>query len=418
MKPFTFVHTADLHLDSPFQGLGQVAPAIAEQLRRATFDAFANIVNVCIERQADFLLIAGDVFDGEDRSLRAQFFFRDSLLRLQKAGIPTFVAAGNHDSLNSWASSLEFPLSATLFGPELEIQPVLRDGERIAEIRGISYPTRNVTENLAARFRAEGRSDVPRIGLLHANVGDQTGHDNYAPCKLEDLLATGLDYLALGHVHQHQVLHQRPAVVYPGTPQGRNIRETGPRGCVVVRVHAADNMEPEFVATDTVRWLTPEISLGETDDEVVLRQRLADCGEELLRESDGRSVIARVRLQGRTALHYRLRRPEFAAETIDTLHQDFAERRPFVRVEKLTADTRPPVDLGRRAEGDDLLALVLRLAEDWRAAGHTAAIRESLGELYDHARIGRYLEPLSDDDLAEILREAAYCCHDLLERPS
>ncbi|MBN2433473.1 MAG: DNA repair exonuclease [Acidobacteria bacterium] len=418
MKPVTFVHTADLHLDSPFQGLGQVAPTIAEQLRRATFDAFGNIVNLCIERQADFLLIAGDVFDGEDRSLRAQFFFRDSLLRLEKAGIRTFVAVGNHDPLNSWASSLDFPASATLFGPELEIQPVLRDGEMIAEIRGISYPTRNVTENLAGRYRAEGRVDVPRIGLLHANVGDQPGHDNYAPCKLEDLLATGLDYMALGHVHQHQVLHRRPAVVYPGTPQGRNIRETGSRGCVVVRAHAPDHMVLEFVATDTVRWLDLAVPLEETDDEVVLRQRLEEHLDQLLPASGDRSVIVRVRLEGRTALHYTLRRPDFTVELMDTLHQAFATRQPFIWVEKLVADTRPLVDLTRRAEGDDLLALALHLAEEWRRAENQDLVRENLAELYGHARIGRYLHPLADEVVENVLREAAYLCHDLLEEPS
>jgi DNA repair exonuclease SbcCD nuclease subunit len=418
MKPVTFVHTADLHLDSPFQGLGQVAPEIAGQLRRATFEAFDNIIDLCIERKADFLLISGDVFDGEDRSLRAQFFFRDGLLRLERAGIRTFVALGNHDPLNSWASSLDFPESAILFGSELDIHPVQRDGHTVAEIRGISYPTRTVTENLAGRLRAEGRAEVPRIGLLHANVGDQPGHDNYAPCKLEDLLATSLDYVALGHVHQHQILHQRPTVVYPGTPQGRNIRETGPRGCVVVHAHAPDSMDVEFVETDTVRWLTPEIPLGEMDDEVVLRQRLEDCCEELLRKSAGRSVIARVRLRGRTALHYRLRRPDFLSDIVDTLHQDFVERRPFIWVEKLVADTRPPVDLARRGEGDDLLALALRLAEEWRDPEHVDAVRDSLDELYNHSRIGRYLHPLSNEDLAEILREAAFLCHDLLEGQS
>jgi DNA repair exonuclease SbcCD nuclease subunit len=140
MTRFSFVHASDLHLDSPFAGVTATAPEVAERLRTATFDAFDNIVRLCIERRVDFLLVAGDVYDGADRSLRAQLRFRDGLLRLAEQGIRAFVAHGNHDALEGWSSAIEWPEGVRVFGEELASVPVERDGAPIALVSGISYP--------------------------------------------------------------------------------------------------------------------------------------------------------------------------------------------------------------------------------------------------------------------------------------
>ena len=209
MSKLRFVHAADLHLDSPFSGLRAVAPdEVSSTLRRATFDVYDNIVDLCIEERVDALLVAGDVYDGADRSLRAQLKFVDGLRRLDEAGIRSFICHGNHDPLDGWEARLDLPDGCVRFGPEVTGEPVFpKDPER-ATVYGISYPQRDVRENLSPRFR-----DLPnggfKIGLLHANVGGNTDHESYAPCSVSDLEETSIDYWALGHVHTRTVLRVR-----------------------------------------------------------------------------------------------------------------------------------------------------------------------------------------------------------------
>ena len=131
MPSLKFVHTADLHLDSPFVGMRNEAPEhVADDLCRATFDAYANIIDLCIEEQVHALLIAGDVYDGGDRSFRAQLKFGDGLQRLDDAGIRSFVCHGNHDPLDGWEARLELPAGCVRFGPEVEGVPFFRRNRR------------------------------------------------------------------------------------------------------------------------------------------------------------------------------------------------------------------------------------------------------------------------------------------------
>ena len=266
MPRLKFVHAADLHLDSPFRGIRSEAPDyVADALRRATFDAYENIIVLCLQERVDALLVAGDIYDGADRSLRAQLQFVDGLNRLDGAGIRSFVCHGNHDPLDGWEARLSLPPGCVRFGPEVTGEPVFPDAPERATVYGVSYPQRVVTENLSLRFReipafagmtvgagmpggdggvsgagmtvGDGSVAGFNVGLLHANVGGNTGHDNYSPCTVADLADAGLDYWALGHVHTRQVLRQeRPAVVYPGNPQGRHPLETGARGVYLVEV--------------------------------------------------------------------------------------------------------------------------------------------------------------------------------------
>ncbi|GAH49465.1 unnamed protein product, partial [marine sediment metagenome] len=214
MRPFTFVHAADLHLDSPFVGIQDVDEEIAERLREATFSTFRHIVDLCVEREVDFVLVAGDIYDSGDRSLRAQIRFRDGLRRLSAAGIPAFVVHGNHDPLDRWSATLQWPEDAHIFGGKTVTRvPVEAEGDMIATVYGISYPTQEVRRNLATEFRRDEK-DVYAIGLLHCNVGENTGHEPYAPCSVEDLVRAGMDYWALGHVHNRRIMREdKPVIV-------------------------------------------------------------------------------------------------------------------------------------------------------------------------------------------------------------
>ena len=239
---FRFLHAADLHLDSPFTGLAAAAPVeVAEMLRDATFGSWRRIVDLAIEQRVDFVLVAGDVFESANRTLLAQVRFRDGLVQLSDARIPSFVVTGNHDPLSGWEPSVAWPPLAYRFpAHEVTSVPVRRGGgeaePELARIHGISFHVRDVTENLALRFRRDPGAPFS-IGLLHANVGSNPAHAPYSPGSIDDLRAAGLDYWALGHIHKPAILSEgNPAIVYAGNSQGRDPIEADARGCMLVSV--------------------------------------------------------------------------------------------------------------------------------------------------------------------------------------
>ncbi|MGA1845435.1 MAG: metallophosphoesterase family protein, partial [bacterium] len=255
MRPVRFIHCSDLHIDTPFRGIGEVHPDLRDLLHQSTFRSFAGIVECAISESVDCVLIAGDIFDSAERSLQAQIKFRDGLKRLSDAGIRSFIVYGNHDPLDGWSATLTWPEGVTIFGGRgVESHALKRDGKTVAMIHGISFATRDVYENLSLRFERT-EPDVPAIGLLHANVGKNTGHLPYAPASLQDLSSRGMDYWALGHLHQHQILREsHPAIVYPGNSQALNPGERGPKGCCLVTLHPDGACEIRFVPTDMVRY--------------------------------------------------------------------------------------------------------------------------------------------------------------------
>ena len=401
MPPFRFIHAADLHLDSPFRGLTEVAPTLQTLLRDATLQAFDNIVDLCLKRHVDFLLIAGDVYDARDRSLRAVTRLRRSFERL--GSTPAFLCHGNHDP---WDGTLSWPANVCVFGTEsVEAKPVFRDGQEIARVYGISYPTEKIVENLALKFRRD--ADAPwAIGLLHANVGGNPNHGNYAPCQLDDLKQSGLDYWALGHVHTRQVLHERdPVIVYPGNPQGRHVNETGPRGCYVVDVDAAGYVEYEFVPVDVVRWDDQIISIEGIRDMEELVQCVDDRVQALQREHQREGMIVRWQLQGRGELHRELSRPGRLDELLAVVRERWGAGPGFVWTESFIDNTDPEIDRAALLQEENLLGDFLRLAETDDETT-LEEFRRAMGEVFDDPRIRRFMDAPTDEQLREWIRAA------------
>jgi exonuclease SbcD len=420
MPAFSFVHAADLHLDSPFLGLGRLPEGesgVMQELRDATFKAFDSVIDLCIGRRADFLLVAGDVYDGADRSLQAQLRFRNGLGRLNESGIRAYVVHGNHDPLDGWADSLRMPDGLYDFGPELESVVFEKDGVPVARIHGISYPTRKIGKRFGNGFQREG--DEPfQIGLFHCNAGGNTRHDPYAPRSVSELVETGLDYWALGHIHESAVLRKTdPFIGYPGNTQGRHINEAGPRGCFVVRVSTEGKLdaEPEFVPTDSVRWLAGDVDIAGLKTMDVLLDRIDEQMDELAGQARQRPVVTRITLRGRGPLHRALRRPNAVRDLLEELHIRGIARSPFVWVEKLVLHTRPQFDLDARRAGQDFLGDLLRLVDDIRSApDELAELRGVLADLYEHRRASKLLDPPDEVALRTFLDEAESRCADLL----
>ena len=407
--PFSFVHCADLHLDSPFEGIQAAAPAIAAVLREATFTAFDRIIDLAIGEQVDFIIVAGDVHDGENRSLRAQLRFRDAIRKAGAAGLRCFVAHGNHDPLSGWEAHLLMPAQAERFGGQsVEGFAVQRHGATLAHIYGISYPVKEVRTNLAPQFRRDPEAPFA-IGVLHCNVGGDPNHDNYAPCGVEDLAAAGMDYWALGHIHARKIMRgQEPCIVYPGNPQGRSRREMGPRGCYLVRVDAARRITPTFVATDAVRWFIEDLDIGGLSTWDDLLDELSRVREEVRAGAEGRAAILRLNLTGRGEMHRELaRRIDLERDLAEPLREGEPERPDFVWVESVQNRTRPPLDLNQRRLVQDFVGDFLNAAQNLRNQENPGAVlREVLRQRPEHRVIAAGLLQLADDELLAILNDA------------
>jgi DNA repair exonuclease SbcCD nuclease subunit len=364
--PFSFLHAADLHLDTPFASVGGFPPSVAEALREASLEAWSALVATAIEREVAFVLLAGDLYDGAERGLRAQRAFLDGVTALADAGIRTFVVHGNHDPVHEgWTAIARFPDLVTTFPADEVGSVAFEAGGEAVVVHGISYATAATTENLALRFPRATDAGF-HIGLLHANVGGAaTGHQDYSPCSVGDLRASGYQYWALGHIHQHQVLcEQEPWVVYPGNLQGRSPRATeqGPKGAVIVSVAHGVAEAPEPVVLDRVRFadltvaIDPYQDLGALLDQL---ERLADPAAH-----HGRHLIVRATLEGQGPLHGELVAPARRAEVLEELRRRGAERDPFTwwrSVEWRTRAATSVVDLHRR---DDFTADLDRFMDE------------------------------------------------------
>ena len=406
-----FVHAADLHLDSPFKGLRAAGPEhVAEALYNATFKAWENIVKLCIEEEVDALLVAGDVYDGAGRSLRAQLKFIDGLKKLDDAGIRAFVCHGNHDPLDGWEAELEHPERNHRFGEKFKAEPVFQDDPGSAVVHGISHPEKGIEENLVKRL---GKVDPGpfSIGLLHANLTSNPGDDPYAPCSLDDLKRAGVHYWALGHVHTHQVLHEKnPVVAYAGNPQGLHSNETGEHGVYLVSVDDGGKVDLDFRAMDEVRWERRDVDIGSFKTEQALLNALDAKMKELLDAADGRSVIVRVTLTGRGDLNKSLLcQPNAVDHLVEEINEERASQSPFAWCERIEDETAPPFDRQERLKGADFLAEVLRTADQAKEDPELLErLRTGISELYEHSDYHQYLSDSTpnEEKLASLVDRA------------
>lgn len=430
-EPFSFLHTGDLHLDTPFAGMsGSAPPPITERLRVATLHVWDRIVNLALTREVDFVVVAGDVFEAETRSLIAQLAFADGLVRLSDAGIATAVVTGNHDPLSGWEATVDWPPLAQRFGADaVGSLPILRNNQEIARVFGISYGEKAERGDLAALFSRE--PDTPfAVGLLHATIGIHERHERYAPTTEEVLIASGMDYWALGHIHARRVVRAaKPCVVYSGNPQGRDPGETEPRGVVVVTVGTDAVPHIEFVDTDVVRWVIVRFDAAPIGSMNDLRDAIfAELNTR--RDEAGRSIVARVELTGFTPLHDELRRAAVANDLVRAIRDVYPPAAdPFVWLESLRDETRSNTETAY-ARGADFVAELDALVEASAARLHDEGPVPNPGEtgilmlapfaadLFENDRVRRAMGPAfapNDEALADALMDARTLVLDRLQ---
>src|SRR5271157_358971 len=261
---FRFVHTADIHLDSPLRTLALREPQLADLIGGATRKAFAAIIDLCLEEQVDALLIAGDLYDGEQTSMKTARFLADQLRRVHDAGIATFVIRGNHDAESRITNELTLPESVKVFKGRAEAVTLSRGALDVA-VHGISFKDKHAPESLLPKFRGPNEGAV-NIGMLHTSLGGSPPHDRYAPCAPADLQATGFDYWALGHIHQRFVERGRATIVMPGNPQGRDVNEAGSKSTTLATIDDNRSITIEERLTSVAEFQRLSVDLAGVED--------------------------------------------------------------------------------------------------------------------------------------------------------
>ena len=256
-----FIHAADLHLDSPFKGIKGLPVFIWEAIYQSTFQALTHLVDLAVEKQVDFICLAGDIYDGEDRSVKAQAYLKKEMARLKMAGIPVYLIHGNHDYMEQNGLQLDMPDNVHIFPQTVEtVHYETSQHERIA-LTGFSYNKRWISERRIIEYPARSSNVDYHIGLLHGyQEGNASEHDKYAPFSLPELRSKQYDYWALGHIHKRQVLGEHPLIVYSGNTQGRNRTESGAKGCYLVTLENKTERN-DFFPLAPIEWETIEVSL-------------------------------------------------------------------------------------------------------------------------------------------------------------
>ena len=356
-----FIHCADIHLDSPLRGLERYEGAPVELIRGATRGAFTSLITRCLEEAVDFLLIAGDLYDGDRRDFNTALYFCKQMSRLREWEIPVFLIRGNHDAESRITRDLPLPDNVYLFpanGPSTQVIERLR-----VAVHGQSFATPAVTENLVAAY-PDRRDAYFNIGLLHTSLDGRPGHAPYAPCTTADLKAKGYDYWALGHVHTREIVCQDPWMVFPGNLQGRHIRETGSKGYTLVTASNDGAVEDvRHCSVDVVRWHEIDVD-GDgavSVDEIVHRAREAIA--QVSAAADGRIIAARLIVGGCCAAHDEIAtRPwQFEAQIRGVANDAAVDS---VWIADLVVDTSPTYDLGAIRDRDDPVGELARLIQE------------------------------------------------------
>lgn len=385
MAAIRFIHSADLHLGSPFTGMKGLGSDQWKNLQDSTLNAFGRLISHALETLPDFVLIVGDIYDEEDRNLRAQHRFQQGMEQLDDAGIPVFLSHGNHDHLGGGGAAFELPDNVYVFKEQVENIELSVNGTMV-KIAGFSYGRRHVTESMVESY-PQAEPGVIQLGMLHGSEESDTEHAVYAPFRKEQLLSKNYDYWALGHIHKRQQLSEEPPIVYPGNLQGRHRKESGAKGFYDVLLDGG-HTELQFVATDSVRFEQVAIDCSEVQH---MNELFTVCQEQLAaHEGD---LVVELELQQLNESASRMLEDIPLADLLETLREAMEGER-FVHISNVRINS-------------DALASELspfgKQITDRLDGWETDEWKLALKELYNHPKSGRFL-PLLNDELCEELR--------------
>ncbi|MGA6926920.1 MAG: DNA repair exonuclease [Desulfosarcina sp.] len=400
-----FIHTADIHLDSPLRRLEAYEGAPVDQIRQASRRAFENLIDLAVDDAVDFVLIVGDLFDGDWKDYNTGLYFIKQVRRLAEARIRVFIISGNHDAAGQMTRSLPYPDNAHVFSSRKPHTMVLDDLN--VALHGQSFPKVAVTDNLVLDYP----NPIPghfNIGMLHTSMNGREGHEHYAPCALDDLLNKGYDYWALGHVHRFEMVSTDPPVLFCGCIQGRHIKETGSKGCVLVTVEEGAPLQIDRHHVDVIRWERVAVDLEGVASFDAVIERFQGAMEAVVERHDPKPVVARVEFGGRTALHAQIAAdPRHIQESVrSTAIADFGDRAWIEKVDiRTTPEVKPVSDPGPLRELNALVHELMSNETDLLALG------KELSSLFqklppDYRQGDSRIQPGDPDQMRELVEKA------------
>lgn len=380
-----FLHCADLHLDSPFASKQYLSPNILKDVENSAYESFKKIVDLALREEVDFMIIIGDLFDSENRTLKSEVFLKQQFERLNKEQIFVYIVHGNHDPLSDSLVS-EWPQNVTVFSNQVETyQTITKNGENV-HLHGFSYQHNESYENKIDEYPTSESHSIVNIGLLHGTYSKSGVSERYTEFRLEDLNAKLYHYWALGHIHKRQQLNDLPQIHYAGNIQGRHFNEQGEKGCLIAE---GDHVElhTRFVPTQFIRFESANIETDQIDQHHLYEMIQA------FKDS--------VRPQGRA--FYRLRLDVHGDERIDpqTLVQlnemitEYEENEQhFVLIDELTVNY---VDIEKTSIMKEFSQEML---------SQDALFERALSDLYMNPKTSRYLNKFTDLDRKALIARA------------
>lgn len=405
MKRISFIHAADLHLDSPMVGLKHLPKHIFTRVKESTFTALKKITAAAIRQQVDFVILAGDLYDGEDRSLRAQSRFRLEMQKLADQDIPVYVIHGNHDHLNGSWVNLDMPANVHVFNGEVETMIVHTKCGEIVHLYGFSYPARHVFERKIDDYIKTPGADF-HIGILHGNETGRTDHDNYAPFSTKDLLQKDMDYWALGHIHKRTILSEHPAIIYPGNIQGRNKKETGKKGFYHV-VLSEQETKLTFLESADIVWeetIVDAHNAGSFQDVLHLCQTAIQQSRK-----EGKGTILSITLKN-LKLEDSLEKRKLEGELLELLQEAEMDEQSFVWPAELSFSERSQPDKTKMIAGANFFGELFETIENYNDPD------TPLAPLYGHHLGRKYLSLIPEKEKQELIAKAENLLIDLLHQ--
>ncbi len=353
---FKFLHAADIHLDSPLRGLERYDGAPVDEIRLASRQALAKLVQWAISEPVEFLIISGDLYDGDWRDYNTGLFFSKLMSQLREANIRVFVIAGNHDAASQINRTLRMPENVTVFSSQAPETEFLDDLG--VALHGQSFPRRAVMKDMSVEY-PHAFPNMFNIGLLHTCAEGREGHEPYAPCKLDGLRFKGYQYWALGHVHRREILAEDPWIVFPGNLQGRHIRESGAKGATLVTVDGQTVHSVEHRSFDVMRWETCDVDVSGAEDSDVLLERSSQQISAIFAEHDEHLLAVRLHLKGPCKAHHDLvENPDHWINEIRASATDQTGGK--VWVEQVKFQTQTEINLEEWLQRDDPIGGLLR----------------------------------------------------------
>jgi len=423
-----FLHTADLHLGSQLKTQHRQTTGTNETLDSAIYTAVERLFDTAIEEDVDFVVIAGDLYDEDSRSVKANTFLKEQFDRLANHDIPVYVSYGNHDPVGSATTYVDLPDNVYEFDHE-DPQEFHYPDEDSPEARiwGQSYRDRHESRSMYRQFTPSD-DRIPNIGVLHTGLNPDGRR--YVPVARSDLESKDdIHYWALGHIHDPRIYENEQPIAYSGVPQGRQITEPGLGGGYLVDVDANGDCEIEFVPTSPVVWQTVDIDVGDEDISSIpdIERRIEQSLDEFSAPSDlfdGTSVtvrdpdwgidgyVCRWKLTGNGPVHETLTSDEEAIhELTRRLRDNLTTRRPYVWTEAVRDETGPSIPSIDDLEGndrviDEYLAFMSELDKEEAQEQYREEVGMVWESVVDHEE-GRSDElALTDDRLDDLIERA------------